>query len=72
MEVENKPSNYHPVRLQVKNFSAFCKTGFVRNQTERKIKVENSVSIITDNLGSYESYKFRKDILPKETTRYQL
>jgi len=43
IEVENKPSNYHPVRLQVKDCPAFSKTGFVRNQTLRKIKVENSV-----------------------------
>jgi hypothetical protein len=43
IEVENKPSNYHPIKLQVKNCPAFCKTGFVRYQTMRKIQVENSV-----------------------------
>jgi len=43
IEVENKPSNYHPVKLQVKNCPAFSKTGFVRNQTLRKIQGENNV-----------------------------
>ena len=43
IQVENKHSNYHPANLQVKICPAFCKTGFVRNQTLRKIQAENQV-----------------------------
>lgn len=42
IEVENKPSSYHPVKLQVKDCPAFYKTGFVRNQTLRKIQTDNN------------------------------
>ena len=43
IEVENKPSNYHPVRLQVKPCPAFSKTGFVKNQTHSRINEANKV-----------------------------
>jgi len=46
LEIENKPSPYHPVNLQVKKCPAYEKTDFINKQKRKDIHNENAVKNI--------------------------